>query len=75
MSLKGTVLGVLVIELPDIVKLSFRSKGLYPCNQLASRYFDGGGHINAAGGQVKLPLADAVALLKEKLPEFDKYLQ
>ncbi len=34
----------------DIVKISFRSKDDYDVNEFARKYFNGGGHINAAGG-------------------------
>lgn len=33
------------------VKLSFRSTGTFPVNQLASAGFGGGGHLNAAGAE------------------------
>ena len=32
------------------IKMSFRSKGSFSVNQFARRYFEGGGHLNAAGG-------------------------
>jgi len=34
-----------------IIKISFRSQGDYDVNQFARNYFNGGGHINAAGGK------------------------
>lgn len=34
-----------------IVKISFRSKGDFDVNQYAREHFNGGGHINAAGGR------------------------
>ena len=37
----------------DIVKISFRSKDDYDVNEFARNYFNGGGHINAAGGMSK----------------------
>ena len=36
-----------------IVKISFRSKDDYNVNEFARNYFNGGGHINAAGGMSK----------------------
>ena len=33
-----------------MVKLSLRSKGDFQVNKIAKRYFNGGGHMNAAGG-------------------------
>lgn len=34
-----------------IIKISFRSKGGFDVNQYAREHFNGGGHINAAGGK------------------------
>lgn len=41
------------------IKLSFRSLGQFPVNQLASRAFGGGGHLNAAGGEYQGTIAEA----------------
>ena len=50
--LKGIKLAVIMIENQQdkIIKLSFRSKGKFDVNNFAKKYFNGGGHINAAGG-------------------------
>ncbi|MEO6168362.1 MAG: bifunctional oligoribonuclease/PAP phosphatase NrnA [Chitinophagales bacterium] len=49
--IKGIRLSVLIIQRPDEVKLSFRSKGTFDVNDLAHKNFSGGGHKNAAGGR------------------------
>ncbi len=41
------------------IKLSFRSIGDFPVNQLAMRAFGGGGHVNAAGGEFQGSLEEA----------------
>ncbi len=51
MSVEGVRVGILVNELKDGVKVSFRSKGTIPVNQLAKE-FDGNGHLNAAGARI-----------------------
>jgi bifunctional oligoribonuclease and PAP phosphatase NrnA len=51
MSVQGVVIGILFLELPDGVKISFRSRGDIPVNHLA-REFGGNGHKNAAGAHV-----------------------
>jgi phosphoesterase RecJ-like protein len=51
LSIKGIVFAVLFIEKENFVKLSFRSKGNFPVNEFASKYFSGGGHLNASGGE------------------------
>ena len=54
-----------------IIKMSFRSKGSFDVNQFAKKYFNGGGHINAAGGVSQLSIEETVsqfrnAITKEK---------
>lgn len=48
---KGAVMGLLITEAEDQVKLSFRSKGEVAVHTLAAA-FGGGGHFNAAGARV-----------------------
>ncbi|MBK9732737.1 MAG: bifunctional oligoribonuclease/PAP phosphatase NrnA [Chitinophagaceae bacterium] len=61
--IKGIRLSVLIIQRPDEVKLSFRSKGAFDVNELANKNFSGGGHKNAAGGRSTLSVTDT----REKL--------
>jgi phosphoesterase RecJ-like protein len=49
------------IEKDNFVKLSFRSKGDFPVNTLASEYFSGGGHMNASGGEYYDSLENTIA--------------
>lgn len=51
LSIKGINFSVLFTEKDNFVKISFRSKGSFPVNQFASKYFSGGGHLNASGGE------------------------
>jgi phosphoesterase RecJ-like protein len=51
LSIKGIFFSTLFIEKDGFIKLSFRSKGLFPSNEIASLYFSGGGHMNASGGE------------------------
>ena len=43
-----------------IIKISFRSQGSFDVNQFARNYFNGGGHVNAAGGKSVASLEDTV---------------
>ncbi len=43
-----------------IIKISFRSQGDFDVNQFARNYFNGGGHINAAGGKSTNTLEETV---------------
>jgi bifunctional oligoribonuclease and PAP phosphatase NrnA len=51
MSIKGVVAGIFLLELGNGVKISFRSKGDIPINELA-KLFGGNGHKNAAGARL-----------------------
>lgn len=53
LTIKGIVFAAIFIEHRDenIVKISFRSQGSFDVNQFARNHFNGGGHINAAGGK------------------------
>jgi len=50
LSIEKVVLSLLFIELKDGFKVSFRSKGTIPVNEIAAN-FGGGGHTNAAGAR------------------------
>ena len=60
LSIKGISLSVILIENKEdnIIKISFRSKGDFPANIFAEKYFNGGGHQNAAGGVSKETLVE-----------------
>jgi len=72
-SVKGVKVTALFIEKRNHVKISFRSKGKFSVDKLASEHFDGGGHVNAAGGESKLSLEETVkkfeGIIKEQRDE------
>lgn len=57
-----------------MIKVSLRSVGTFPCNQLASEFFNGGGHLNASGGEFYGSMEEAVALFKQALVKFESQL-
>ncbi len=59
---------------PGFVKVSMRSKGAFPVNRVCEDYFHGGGHKNAAGGELYMSLDEAVTLFMNTLTSNDKYL-
>jgi len=58
----------------DMIKISLRSVGTFPCNQVATKYFNGGGHLNASGGEFYGTLDEAIELFKRALIEFEDLL-
>lgn len=61
-------------EETGFIKVSARSKGNFPVNTICAMHFGGGGHLNAAGGEFKGTMAEAVAKFKSLLSDNDKYL-
>ena len=63
---------VIFIEQKDekIIKISFRSKGDFDVNEFAKKYFNGGGHKNAAGGRSDINMSDTIDYFLQKLDEF-----
>lgn len=55
-----------------IIKISFRSQGDFDVNQFARNYFNGGGHINAAGGKSTISLEETVTKFIEIVKEIRK---
>ena len=73
LTLSGIHFSVIFIEDEDEknkFKISFRSKENFPCNEFASSFFNGGGHLNAAGGIYKGNLNSAMEYFKKSLNEF-----
>lgn len=72
LSIQGVNIAVFVKEDTNMVKISFRSKGNIPVNTFSKNYFEGGGHINAAGGKSNLSVDETVKLIKTKMHDFVK---
>jgi bifunctional oligoribonuclease and PAP phosphatase NrnA len=76
LSIKGIRFAVLFIEKDNFIKLSFRSKGTFPSNVFASKYFSGGGHMNASGGEYNDTLENTIQfflkILKENVWRFNE---
>lgn len=62
LTIKGIIFAAIFIENKEegIVKISFRSQGNFDVNQFARQYFNGGGHINAAGGKSNKSLDETI---------------
>lgn len=61
-------------EIPGKINVSLRSVDDFPCNRVAERFFNGGGHKNASGGEVRGSMGQAVKIFKQVLEEFSKEL-
>lgn len=74
LKIKNVRFAALITEQPKIVKLSLRSKGDFSVQEIAQKYFKGGGHKNAAGGISYAPLRSTVEKFKKILPEYKEEL-
>ncbi|MDR1273913.1 MAG: DHH family phosphoesterase [Odoribacteraceae bacterium] len=70
LTIEKVLVSVQITERKERVKLSFRSKGEIPVNLWAKRFFGGGGHRNAAGGQLTVPLEECVRRVRESAAWF-----
>lgn len=61
---------VLLTERTDRIRLSFRSKGNLSMNVFARKYFNGGGHRNAAGGDSFESMENTISHLKNALEQY-----
>ena len=74
LSIAGIKLAAFIVERSDKVKLSLRSKGEFPANEICKKYFSGGGHRNAAGGTSTDSFEQVINQFKLILPEYKKLL-
>jgi phosphoesterase RecJ-like protein len=72
LSVAGIEMAVLMTESKkeEMIKISFRSKGDLAVNLFAKTYFEGGGHINAAGGKSDKTLRETEAYFLKSLAAF-----
>lgn len=75
LQIQGIKMAALIIDRHQEVKLSFRSKGGFDVNTFARRYFEGGGHFNAAGGRSTDSLERTVERFIKALEENEETLR
>ena len=76
LSMKGVIFAMIFIEnkKEKIIKISLRSKGSFSVNDFSRKYFNGGGHTNAAGGKSSKTLSKTVEEFISILPGYKKEL-
>lgn len=77
LNIKGIIFAVFIRQDNDMIKISFRSQGNFPSNKFASLCYNGGGHLNAAGGEFYGTMEEAIATFEKGLaiPEFSELLK
>lgn len=73
LTIKGIVFAAIFIEHKEenIIKISFRSQGNFDVNQFAREHFNGGGHINAAGGKSNTSLKDTITKFEKMIAQIN----
>ncbi len=71
LSIKGIKLAAIFIEnaAEKIIKISLRSKDDFDVNTMARTYFNGGGHLNAAGGRSEMSLTETTTFFERLLEQ------
>ncbi len=62
-------------ERDNLIWVSLRSVDQFPCNQVAARFFNGGGHLNAAGGRLNCSIDEAVKVAEQAIAAFEQQLK
>ena len=78
LTMLGTRLSIFInedTEHPGIMKLSLRSVGDFPCDQMASCFLNGGGHKNASGGKLQCSMEEALEKVKAAIEAYADQLK
>ena len=73
LQIKGTKLSISLredTEKDNRIWVSLRSVDDFPCNKMAEIYFNGGGHLNAAGGRLECQMEEAEEITRKAIREF-----
>ncbi len=70
LSIENVAVAALFTERDDRVRVSLRSKGEFSVNEFARAHFNGGGHRNAAGGDVFKNMPETLAWFEMLLPAY-----
>lgn len=75
LQIKGIVFSAIFIEREGFIKASFRSKGTFDVNTFSQKYFNGGGHVNASGGESYDTLANTCKKFEDLLQNYAEELK
>lgn len=76
LQMKGICFSVFLREDTEknMIKVSLRSVGAFPCNKVAQEFFNGGGHLNASGGEFYGTMDEAIELFKQAMIKYEDLL-
>lgn len=70
LSIKKMKMSAMFLAHRKFIRVSLRSRGDVDVNVFARRYFNGGGHRNAAGGKSYLSMEETIAHFRRSVEEF-----
>ena len=70
LTIKKMKMSAIFIEHHDFIRVSLRSRGNVDVDEFARRYFNGGGHKNAAGGKSFVTMEETIAHYIASVQEF-----
>lgn len=62
-------------EKDNTIWVSLRSVDQFPCNEVAARFFNGGGHLNASGGRLFCSMKEAIKIAQQAILAFENLLK
>ncbi|MFZ4582371.1 MAG: DHH family phosphoesterase [Paludibacter sp.] len=74
LSIDGVVFSVFMREDPEKIKISLRSQGTFPANKVSADLFNGGGHLNAAGGESYTTMNEAIKKFEDAIADYKDFL-
>ncbi len=74
LAMPEVIWSVYLREDPTQIKVSMRSKGRFPVNNICREIFGGGGHVNAAGAEFRGTLTECIDVLKGAMQNYDGFL-
>ena len=74
LAIKDIKFAAFITEKEGIVKLSLRSKGDFKVNEIANKYFNGGGHMNASGCISQLTVNETIKKVETIINNYKKEL-
>jgi len=75
LSIENVAVAALFTERDDRVRVSLRSKGQFSVNEFARAHFNGGGHRNAAGGDIFKNMPETLDWFESLLPAYSVEIQ
>lgn len=70
LTIKKVKMSVMFLEHTNFIRVSLRSRGQVDVNLFARKYFNGGGHKNAAGGKSFMSMEETIAHYIRSVEEF-----